>query len=156
MQRSLASQTVESQRSTGLAVGQPAVFILSSDTDRTARLRERAQRRGCLVREASDVLTAMSVLDADSTIGVAFIDGDSAWFNGLQVIERLKRTHTRLSWVLVACEPHPVNVIAQLLVFDYLQNPLLHFIPHILFDFNTSGLNRALAPFKTLVFFQGV
>ncbi|MBP2290322.1 response regulator transcription factor [Azospirillum rugosum] len=111
MQRSLASRGAEFGAPVGLSAVAPSILIIGNDIGAAEGVRDCGLRGGHRVQEARDVITALGVLDAAPDIGIAFVDGGSPGFDGLALIERLRRTHRGVACVLVARNPSADEVV---------------------------------------------
>ncbi|MDQ2106469.1 response regulator, partial [Azospirillum isscasi] len=92
----------------------PSILIVGNDGAAIAAIRDCALRLGHRVQDTRDVISALGLLDADRSIGAAFVDGGSPWFDGLALMERLHRTHRGLSCILFARNPEADDVVRAL------------------------------------------
>ena len=125
MQGSLALRGAELGTPAGLSAVIPSILIIGNDNGAAERIRDCGLRAGHRVQEARDVITALGVLDATPDIGIVFVDGGSPGFDGLALIERLRRTHRGVACILVARNPSADEVVRamRLQVADVVTGP---------------------------------
>ncbi len=125
MQRSLAPRAAEFCAPVGFSAVAPSILIIGNDDGAIDRIRDRGQRDGHRVQDVRDVITALGVLDVDTSIGSVFVDGGSPWFDGLALIERLRKSHKTLPCVLFARNPNAEDVVRamRLQVADVITDP---------------------------------
>lgn len=88
-----------------------SILIIGNDSGAINAIRDCGLRAGHRVQEARDVITALGALDTEPDIGIAFVDGGSDAFDGLALIERLRRTHSEVSCILFARKPTADEVV---------------------------------------------
>ena len=125
MQGSLALRGAELGAPAGLSAVVPSILIIGNDDGAVERIRDCGLRAGHRVQEARDVISALGVLDEAPDIGIVFVDGGSPGFDGLALIERLRRTHRRVACILVARDPSADEVVRamRLQVADVVTGP---------------------------------
>ena len=111
MQRFPASRGVDLGVQAGLSAVLTSILIIGNDDGAAECIRESGLRAGHRVQEARDVITALGVLDTVPEIGIAFVDGGSPGFDGLALVERLRRTNRGLACVLFARNPSADEVV---------------------------------------------
>ncbi|KAA0682257.1 response regulator [Roseomonas genomospecies 6] len=119
MQRSLVPHSAErltlaGQTAAGYSAAVPSILIIGNDGGAIAGIRDCALRLGHRVQDTRDVISALGLLDADRSIGAVFVDGNSPWFDGLALMERLHRTHRGLACILFARNPEADDVVRAL------------------------------------------
>ncbi len=114
MQRSLVTRSAERLAPAGLTAAAPSILIIGNDSGAIAGIRGCATRLGHRVQDTRDVISALGSLDADRSIGAVFVDGNSPWFDGLALLERLHRTHRGLACILFARNPEADDVVRAL------------------------------------------
>ena len=125
MQRSLAPRAAEHCAPVGYTAVAPSILIIGNDDGAIDRIRDCVQRDGHRVQDVRDVITALGVLDVDTSIGCVFVDGGSPWFDGLALIERLRKSHRAIPCVLFARNPDAEDVVRamRLQVADVVTDP---------------------------------
>ena len=125
MQRSLAPRAAEFCAPVGFSAVAPSILIIGNDDGAIERIRDCCQRDDRRVQDVRDVITALGVLDVDASIGCVFVDGGSPWFDGLALIERLRKSHRDIPCVLFARNPDAEDVVRamRLQVADVITDP---------------------------------
>ena len=125
MQRSLAPRAAEFCAPVGFSAVAPSILIIGNDDGAIDRIRDCGLRDGHRVQDVRDVITALGVLDVDTSIGCVFVDGGSPWFDGLALIERLRKSHRNIPCVLFARNPGAEDVVRamRLQVADVITDP---------------------------------
>ncbi len=111
MQRSVATQVAEFCVPAGFPVNESSILIVGNDSPPIKRIRDCGLRFGCRVQEAGEAIAALGILDADPSVEIAFVDGGSPWFDGLALIERLRRSHPDVQCILFARNPGTEEVV---------------------------------------------
>ncbi len=126
MERPLAWPVRPVQTSADLHVSGASILIACPDRALGDSIRASFERNGHHIHATHDAIAALDTLEADASIGIVVVQSAPPHFDGLALVERMRRSTPRsLQFVVVATSASPRDVVRamHLQVADFVNDP---------------------------------